>query len=89
MKPFQSFRLNTRLLFWDDRWLYLEQTITTADGTIACTALVKTVFIHSGARVSPAETVAAAGFTAPSPSAPAWVALWSAVEESAWGISRT
>ncbi|GAA0594778.1 thioesterase family protein [Caenispirillum bisanense] len=81
--PFQRCRLTTRLLCWDDRWIYLEQQILTADGQLACAALVKAVFIRQGSRVSPAETVASAGITTPSPEAPDWVAAW----RSADGLS--
>lgn len=73
LKPFRRFHLTTRLLCWDDRWLYLEHRITTPDGALACGAVVKAVFLHRGRRVPPAETVARAGVTAPSPSAPDWV----------------
>lgn len=82
LKPFQPLRLSTRLLFWDDRWLYLEQRITTADGATACVALVKAVFIHGGTRVSPADTIAAAGHDTPSPAVPDWVTTWNTMDDT-------
>lgn len=81
LKPFQACRLTTRLLCWDDRWLYIEHRITTADGTLACAALVKAVFIRKGSRVAPAETAARAGVTTPSPAAPEWVKVPEVVPE--------
>lgn len=81
LKPFQRFRLTTRLLCWDDRWLYLEQRITTPDGALACAAVVKAVFIRKGARVPPAETAARAGLAGPSPAAPEWMTGLEAVPE--------
>ncbi|WP_404378797.1 thioesterase family protein [Caenispirillum salinarum] len=83
LRPFQRFHLSTRLLYWDDRWIYLEQIITTPDGAVACSAMVKAVFTAGGKRVDPAETVAAAGHDAPSPEVPGWVQAWRAMEQTA------
>jgi acyl-CoA thioesterase FadM len=35
LRPFQRFRLKSRLLCWDAKWLYLEQRIESADGVHA------------------------------------------------------
>lgn len=80
LAPFRRFTLTTRLLFWDDRWLYLEQRIATADGRTACVGLVKAVFLKDGARIPPAKTLAAVGETAPSPPVPEWIAAWRDVD---------
>jgi acyl-CoA thioesterase FadM len=82
LAPFQRFQLTSRLLYWDDRWLYLEQRITTMNGDTACVALVKAVFIHQGRRISPADTIAQAGYDSPSPAVPAAIHAWENIEQT-------
>jgi acyl-CoA thioesterase FadM len=35
LRPFQRFKLKTRLLCWDEKWLYLEQRLESASGVHA------------------------------------------------------
>jgi acyl-CoA thioesterase FadM len=44
LKPFQAFELHTRLLCWDEKWLYLEQYMESATGVHAI-ATVRGLFV--------------------------------------------
>jgi acyl-CoA thioesterase FadM len=44
LMPFQSFTLKTRLLCWDEKWLYLEQRLESAKGLHA-KAMVRGLFV--------------------------------------------
>lgn len=78
LKLAQPFTLRTRLLGWDERWVYLEHRIETG-GRTACLALVKTVFLAPRGRVSPAELASVMGM-AGSPELPPSVRAWQNAE---------
>ncbi|MGD8827741.1 MAG: thioesterase family protein [Gammaproteobacteria bacterium] len=52
--PFERFAVRSRLLGWDEKWLYLEQEVV-RDSQIVTHALFKTVIRRSGGHVPPAE----------------------------------
>ncbi|EPY01652.1 thioesterase family protein [Magnetospirillum fulvum] len=75
LRPFQRFSLTSRLIAWDERWLYMEHRVETAEG-LSCQALMRGAFVAKGGVVSPSAVIAAAGFSGPSPAIPAWVGSW-------------
>ena len=80
LMPFQAFRLRSRLVGWDDRWFYLEQSFE-RHGTVLCTALVKAAFLKKGGgRPRPRQVLELVGWSAPPPPVPAWVARWKAFD---------
>jgi len=79
--PFERFELRTRLLGWDERWIYLEHTITGKKG-LACIAVVRSGFTKSGKLVPPAELAVKLDYRGPNLPAPDWVADWNATEET-------
>lgn len=44
LNPFQKFTLRTRLVGWDEKWFYIEQSFLNDQGKIAATATVKGLF---------------------------------------------
>jgi len=95
LRRFQKFRVNTRLLGWDDRWLYVEQQIVRNRETVA-TALSKSLLIGSEGRISPASLATAMGMPATSPGMPVHVATYREAEklerahhESAWTLGAS
>lgn len=61
LKPFARFDLVTRLLTWDDKYVYLEQLFE-RDGVVCAHAHVKGVFLSRGVRVSNDEVLRAIGY---------------------------
>lgn len=86
LKPFQAFTLSSRLLCWDERWLYIEHRIEAA-GQPACLTVVRGAFLEQGAIVPPAQVAAELGFAGPAPAMPAWVAQWRAAEDEVFDPS--
>jgi acyl-CoA thioesterase FadM len=84
LKPFQRFDLVTRLLTWDDKYVYLEQLFE-RDGELCAHAYVKGVFLASGARVPNAEVLQAIGFTKAAPPMADALRHWAALTESKRG----
>lgn len=79
LAPFEKFSLATRLLGWDERWVYVEQVFTGPKG-VACIAVLRAAFVKDGKVVSPKLVVAA--LDGPAPDLPGWVANWAEVEAS-------
>jgi acyl-CoA thioesterase FadM len=75
LRPLQRFELRTRLLGWDQRWVYVEQVMESNEG-VACLAVVRTGFLRDGHLVSPAEMVQKLNVTSVPPALPDWVADW-------------
>ena len=74
LKPFEPFTLQTRLLGWDEAWVYLEQTMHGREG-LACIAIQRAGFIRTGKLTPPSELA-----LGPPQPLPAWVADWNKVE---------
>lgn len=66
VNPFQKFTVNTRIVSWDERWLYMEQRIV-AGGETASITLCKTLFVQKGRSVPTDELMQFIGYTAPKP----------------------
>jgi len=79
LKLFQSYLLKTRLLGWDERWLYIEQIMQCRDG-IACLAVQRTTFTRAGKLVPPAELAAKLGLDPAAMPAPDWTRSWNESE---------
>lgn len=66
LEPFERFELVTRLLTWDDKYIYMEQTFE-RDGELCAHAYVKGLFLQRGGRVPNAEVLAASGYEGDAP----------------------
>lgn len=76
LQLFQPYLLKTRLLGWDERWLYIEQIMECRDGGAACLAVQRTTFTKHGKLVPPSELAAKLGQDASSMPAPGWTRDW-------------
>ena len=78
--PFEKFRVRTRIVCWDEKWMYFEHVIEKRNGDLAAMATVRGLARGPGGNVPPAEFLALAGHTAPSPPMPAYMTQWMASE---------
>ena len=60
LPPFARFTIETRVIGWDERNVYLEQVFVKG-GEVAARGLVQTLFLRGGRRVASAELVALFG----------------------------
>jgi len=75
LSPFQRFTLHTRILGWDDKWVFMEQRFETARGT-AAVAVVKGAILE-GRRTMPTQALMdLAGITGESPPLPPEIQAW-------------
>jgi len=76
LKLFQRYELRTRLLGWDERWLYIEQIMECKNGGIACIAVLRTTFTRNGKLVPPVDLAAKLGHDSSAMPAPDWTRSW-------------
>ena len=81
LKPFQSYRLKTRVLCWDERWVFLEQRFETMEGELAALGIVKAVLTAERRTMRPKEALKLLGMLRRSPAMPPAVKAWALAEE--------
>jgi acyl-CoA thioesterase FadM len=69
LRPLQRFTLKTRLLCWDDKWLYMEQRLESDKGVHAV-AMVRGLFRGRGGSVPSQVLLDAMGYPGESPPFP-------------------
>lgn len=76
---FQRLTQVSRVVGWDTRFVYLEQSFWRGE---ECTThmLLRNAFISKAGMVPPAEVLAALGQSQPSPPLPEWISDWIAAE---------
>jgi hypothetical protein len=67
LSPFERYRLETHLIGWDEKWIYMEQVFIRQNGDVAVRGFVKATFLKAGVRVASADIAAAANYTGASP----------------------
>jgi acyl-CoA thioesterase FadM len=72
---FSAFTLGSRLVCWDERWFYMEQTFTGRDG-LAAVGWVKGILRDSRGNVDPQEVIDGVASGLASPPMPDAIATW-------------
>lgn len=67
LAPFERYTLETRMLGWDERWFYMEQTFLNAKGELAARGYVKAAFLENGRRLTAEAVLEGANHAKPSP----------------------
>lgn len=80
LKLFQRYTLTTRIIAWDEKWIYMEQTFDSL-GKRAATALVKGLLRGPDGSLPTSEVMAAVGVTVASPDMPPYLGEWIAAEQ--------
>ncbi len=76
LQPFEKFELHTRLMGWDEKWLFTEHRFISKSGKVVAVIVVRYLFRGREAQQSPATVLALVGHTDPSPALPDWVLEW-------------
>jgi acyl-CoA thioesterase FadM len=80
LRVFEKVELRTRLLGWDQTWIYLEQTLANEKGLVAV-AYLRGVFLRQGKKIPVGELLTAIGHTQTSPPLPEALLAWLKAEE--------
>ena len=82
--PFQRFVVKSRILCWDEKWLYFEHIIVNSAGDLAAIANVRGLFRGPDGNVPPQSLLDLAGRAGlASPPIPRFIARWHEAEERA------
>ena len=81
LAPFVRFTLTSRLLGWDERWVYIEQVFTGPQG-VACSAVLRAAFLKNGKTIPPEALFAELLPGVQAPVLPSWVRPWMEVESA-------
>jgi len=75
VRMFEVVEMHSRVVGWDDRFIYLEQSMWT--GQTCCNQIVyRSAVTEPGGIVSPDRVLVAMGHDDPAPQMPAWVQAW-------------
>ena len=82
--PFQRVEMRSRCIGWDDRFLYMEQTMW-REGDCTSAVLIRSAFTAGGRLLPVTEFLKEIGHADPSPPLPHWVGAWAAADnERPW-----
>ncbi len=81
LKAFETVDLCTRLIYWDEKWIYIEHRMEKG-GRVAAVGLVKGIFRGPNGNVPVARLLEGMGLSGESPPLPESVSRWVAFEET-------
>lgn len=81
LAPFQRYSLHSRILGWDERFVYFLQQFRTADGRLAASALVRAGILVKGRSLTMEEIIGIVGYKGPKPVLVPEVTAWRGTEE--------
>ena len=76
LKPFQKFEIHTRMLGWDEKWIFVQHDFK-RQGRILGSVIMRGVFRAGRDILKPSAFVEGMGLPEQSPELPHWVAQWS------------
>ncbi|MFW8633418.1 acyl-CoA thioesterase [Cribrihabitans pelagius] len=77
IRAFERFEMKTRAVAWDDRFIYLEQSMWKTNGECASHVMLRTAVTDRSGIVPPERVLAALGRDEnASPEMPGWIADW-------------
>ncbi|PPQ39839.1 hypothetical protein CH337_02880 [Rhodoblastus acidophilus] len=79
LAPFQTFTLRSRVIGWDEKWLFIEHRIESR-GDLYCHAVVKALLLGRAGGWPTAELLRSLAVQAPATEIPDWLAHWQAAE---------
>lgn len=82
IRPFESFEMRSRAIWWDERFVYLEQSMWKNDGECANHAMYRAAIVDKNGIVAPQKVIDEMGFEGERPEAPDWVTKWVAAENA-------
>lgn len=94
MNPFQTYILQTQILGWDDKWVFIEQRFIMAKGKhrgeVAAIGLVKGCFLDNRSKttVPTADLMRHIGYIGPSPDLPLHITEWQKAEDFLKDVTR-
>lgn len=76
LRAFERFEMRSRSVCWDDKFVYIEQSMWRSDGVCASHVLYRSAVTDKNGIVSPDRVLAAMSQSVVSPEIPDWIAAW-------------
>lgn len=76
IRPFERFEMRSRVVCWDDRFTYMEQSMWKGSGECASHMVSRVALTQGGKLIAPNNIPKAMGRDQTSPPMPGWVAQW-------------
>lgn len=80
IRTFERFEIQSRAVCWDDKFVYIEQSMWKRNGECANQALYRAAVTDANGIVTPDRILDALGQSGESPEPPEWIANWIAAE---------
>lgn len=80
IRGFERFETRSRAVCWDDKFIYIEQSMWKQNGECASHVLYRSAVTDKKGIVVPARVLSALGQNTPSPEMPEWIAHWTRAE---------
>lgn len=81
IRGFEKFEMRSKILCWDDKFLYLEQSMWKRDGQCASHVVMRAAVTDKNGIVAPIHAITAMGYGEVTPlPMPDWVTTWSKAE---------
>ena len=81
LRPYQQFQVETRILGWDDKYVYYDQRFV-SQGKLHTHVLLRMVNMYGGKAVSPSTVQEITGLNLESPALPNYVQQWKRLLQS-------
>jgi len=78
---FERFEMRSRAVCWDDKFIYIEQSMWKQDGACASHVLYRAAVTDKTGIVPPTRVLSAMGQDIPSPAMPGWITAWCMAED--------
>ncbi|HLR16737.1 MAG TPA: acyl-CoA thioesterase [Alcanivoracaceae bacterium] len=75
LRPYQRFTVHTRILGWDDKYVYYDQQFE-SQNKLHTHALLRVIHFHNGKPISPSTVQDIAGVTVAPPVLPSYIENW-------------
>ena len=76
IRMFEKIEMRSRVAFWDERFMYVEQSMWKKNGECANHILYRAAITSATGMIVPADAAKEAGQSAEPPQAPEWVLAW-------------
>lgn len=81
--PFETFRIRSRIIGWDEKWFYVEHVVEKDVDTFCAVGIVRTLVRGPAGNISPSAVFALVGHgEAQSPELPEYVVRWRDAEDA-------
>lgn len=80
IRAFETIEMRSRAVWWDDKFIYIEQSMWKASGECANHILLRTAVTGKDGIVPPAEVMTEVGQDLATPDAPGWLQAWVAAD---------